>query len=157
MIVSAGAMKAGVNMRKRVVLTVLMALVATVVSSQVREVIGFRVPELDEENRLKSQVSGDKARFEGDGAVHISGLKIETFEDGRIDMTISSPECTYDRNTRIAQSKSRVRIDRENMVITGEDYVYDSGKRTFEIKKDVKVVLIDAGGREPIAGGKEEQ
>jgi len=154
---SAKRMKAGVRMQKRLVLAVLTVLASTAVLSQVREITGFMVPELDKDNNLKSQVSGAKARY-GDGdTVQISDLKIETFKDGDVDMTISSPECIYDRKTRIAQSESRVRIDRENMVITGEDYVYDSDKKTFEIKKDVKVVLIDAGRREPIAEEKKEQ
>lgn len=133
-------------MRKWMLLIFLAAFAATLVFSQTREVRGFVVPELDENNNLKSQISGAHARYEGD-LVHISELKIESFEDGEVDMTISSPKCLYNRATKVAQSKSRVRIERENMVITGEDYIYASEGRVFEIKKDVKVVMVNAGRR----------
>lgn len=126
---------------KLAISALLVLLFASVCVSQMREIIGFRVPEYDEENRLKSELSGDMARFVGEDEVHITNLKIETFKDDQVDTRATSPECIYYRSTRNVESESSIVLERENMVITGRDYFYDHVNNVFTIKRDAKVVI----------------
>lgn len=137
-------------MNKKLLIICYSTVLAGVALSQMREITGFKVPDYDEDNNLISQISGDKALFREDGQVELTNLKIETFEENTLETTITSPICVYDREKKTAQSQSKIRIERENMVITGENYLYDSERSNFEIRKDVKVVLINRGGRDPL-------
>jgi hypothetical protein len=118
--------------------------------AQMKEISGFKVPDYDEQNNLKSQLSGDKALIGAGDEIEIINVKIETFKADEVDLTITSPHCLYNRARKTVQSPSRIRIERDNMVITGEDYRYDSNGEVFEIRKDVKVVLTDVAGRNPL-------
>ncbi len=128
-------------MRKRVVLTGVLLMVVAVSFSQVKELTGFEIPDYDKENNLKSILSGDSAVPKGEDEITISNLKINSYDAGEINMIMTAPHCIYNKKTRIAKSKSRIKIDRKDMVITGEDFEYDSKSKIFKINKDVKVVL----------------
>src|SRR5512136_2849665 len=82
-------------------------------------VTGFRVPEYDSENKLKSQLFGDFAKILPDGVIEITQLKIDFYSDGKINMTVTAPRCTYKQKEGMAESDSDVRITREDMVVTG--------------------------------------
>ncbi len=123
----------------------LAVVLACVGIAQMREVIGFRVPEYDDQNVLKSELSGDRALFVGEDEVHITNLVIETFRDEKVDTRATSPESIYYRSTRNIESDSNIMIERENITITGRDYFYNHAENRFEIRKDAKVVVKSEG------------
>lgn len=127
----------------RLTLFCVLAVAATMVYAEMKEITGFNIPDYDEKNNLESQLSGAKARFLTDDRIEIDALKIESFDNGKVEMTVTSPHCIYHRDAKKAESESSIRIERENMVITGSDYEYNSGKELFKIQKDVKVVLAN--------------
>ncbi|MFO8089857.1 MAG: LPS export ABC transporter periplasmic protein LptC [Desulfatiglandaceae bacterium] len=139
-------------MGTKIVLIGLTVFLAAFSFAEPREITGFEIPEYDEENNLESLLSGEKARFGDTSEVVIDGLKIETFKDEVVEMTVTAPHCIYNRQEKTVKSDSRIRIEREEMVITGKDFEYNAGKELFKINKDVKVVLanrnlnIEAGG-----------
>lgn len=107
-------------------------------------VTGFRVPEYDESNNLKSQLFGDFAKVLPDGVIEITGLKIEFYQDGEVGMTVTAPNCRYDQKGGRAESESDVRIARENMVVTGVGFQWVGKDEQFKILNKAKVVLKNA-------------
>ncbi|MFH0953948.1 MAG: LPS export ABC transporter periplasmic protein LptC [Verrucomicrobiota bacterium] len=110
-------------------------------------VSGFRVPEYDEQNRLKSELYGDFAKVLPDGIIEISQLKIDFYSGDRVDMTVTSPYCKYDQKQARAESESDVRITREKMIVTGVGFSWDGREEKLKIGKQVKVVLKEAQKR----------
>ncbi len=104
-------------------------------------VSGFRLPEYDEQNNLKSELIGEFAKVLPDGIIDITQLKIDFYNDGKVDMTVTAPQCTYKQQEGTAVSDSAVRIARDNMVVTGEGFSWNGHDERFEIFKNAKVVL----------------
>lgn len=108
----------------------------------VQTIRGFEVPEFDRENRLQSRLFGDFARILPSGMVDITGMRIDFYDENReVEMRVTAEQCLYDRDTRHASSDTRIRIARENMIITGKGFVWDAEEERFEIHEDVKVVF----------------
>jgi hypothetical protein len=107
-------------------------------------VTGFRVPEYDENNQLKSQLFGDFAKVLPDGVIEITQLKIDFYSDGKVDMTVSSPKCTYKQKEGMAESEAEVRIARDNMVVTGRGFAWNGRDEKFQIFNEAKVVLKES-------------
>ncbi len=112
-------------------------------ATEVQEVTGFRVPEYDEQGNLKAQLFGDFARVLPDGLIEITGLKMERFQDGEVEVRITAPQCTYDRRANKGGSDSEVRIAGSNMVVTGKGFFYNGREEKFQIFSAAKVVLRD--------------
>jgi hypothetical protein len=107
-------------------------------------VSGFRLPEYDEQNNLKSELIGEFAKVLPDGVIEITQLKIDFYNDGKVDMTVTAPKCTYKQQEGTAVSDSEVRIARDNMVVTGVGFAWSGHDERFEIFKNAKVVLKGA-------------
>ncbi len=107
-------------------------------------VSGFRLPEYDEQNHLKSELFGDFAKVLPDGIIEITGLKIDFYQDEKVDMTVTSPRCVFNQEKGQAQSDSEVRIARDNMVVTGVGFSWNNSDGRFQIFKQAKVVLKGA-------------
>jgi len=142
---------------KRVALICLVAGIAVQAHAQFggeQTVTGFRVPEYDENNNLKSQLFGDFAKVLPDGVIEITQLKIDFYQDGEVGMTVTAPKCIYHQKKGIAESDSDVRISRENMVVTGTGFRWSNKEENFQILNDAKVVLRNV--REQMDSGEEE-
>ena len=128
------------------VLALLLALAAPggAKEESAQTVTGFRVPEYDENNHLKSQLFGDFAKVLPDGVIEITQLKIDFYSDGKVDMTVTSPKCTYKQKEGMAESEAEVRIARDNMVVTGRGFTWKGRDEKFQIFNEAKVVLKEA-------------
>lgn len=104
---------------------------------------GFRVPDYDDEGRLRSQLSGERATMLTPDVVEIENLQVDMFRDGVVETRIVSPHCIYNRRAHIAMSTSSVRIIRGDVVITGEDYRYEPRRQRFMIQTNARVVIRD--------------
>ena len=104
----------------------------------------FRVPEFDEQGKLKSQIQGDFAEVLPNGVIKITQLTMEFYaKDGQVDMKVTAPKCIYDRDRGGAASDSDVKIERGNMEVTGVGFIWDGKKERLQIYKDTRVVLKD--------------
>lgn len=117
-------------------------------------VTGFRVPEYDSQNKLKSQLFGDFAKILPDGVIEITQLKIDFYDEGQVNMTVTAPHCTYKQETGAAESDSEVRIAGKDMVVTGKGFSWDGRDEIFQIFHEAKVVLKNA--RKQVDTGAEE-
>ena len=102
---------------------------------------GFRLPEYDENGKLKQQLYGTTATFLQDGIIQLTGLKIEIFRRGEVTARILSPECAYDPNRKRAASKEHIRIVTEKAVLTGDGFAWNGENEQFQIFKNAKVTL----------------
>jgi hypothetical protein len=102
---------------------------------------GFTVPDYDDQMNLKSKLHGDYANIHPNGIVDIKNLMIEFFNKEKVNMRVTAPQCTYDRRNKKASSERTVRIAREDMVVTGKGFAWNSDKERFVISTNVKVVL----------------
>ena len=118
-------------------------LAAPAVNAQLENqtVKGFRLPEYDEEGKLKQQLYGETATFLPDGIIQLTGLKIEVFRKGEVTARIYSPDCAYDPNRKRAASKEHIRIVIEKAVLTGDGFAWNGQNEQFQIFKNAKVTL----------------
>ncbi len=121
---------------------------------QAQTVTQFRVPEYDDDGNLKSQLFGEFAKILPDGVIEIMGLKIDFFQDGEVGMTVTAPQCKYNQKQAQAESDSDVRIERENMVVTGVGFAWSGKDEKFRIMDKAKVVLKNA--RKQMESGAQE-
>lgn len=131
------------RMAMRVALGLALGLVGSVAQAQLegQMVKGFRLPEYDENGKLKQQLYGETATFLQDGIIQLTGLKIEVFRKGEVTARIYSPECAYDQKRKRAASKDHIRIVTEKAVLTGDGFAWNGENEQFQIFKNAKVTL----------------
>lgn len=102
---------------------------------------GFRVPDYDPEGKLKTMLTGERAKVLDSGEIEVFNFKIEIFKGGEVDARVTAPHCLYNHENKNARSPHDVRIVRGNMIISGTDFTYDSAAERFEIHTNAKVVI----------------
>ena len=112
------------------------------------EVSGFRVPDYDEQGELRAQLYGESAKVLEKGVVEITNLKIEMYKDGEVAMTVFSPHCFFNMETREAHSEGRVLIESGLMTIVGRGFTWSAAAGRFEILHDSKVMVKKAAQAE---------
>ncbi len=105
------------------------------------EVSGFRVPDYDEQGELRAQLYGEHAKVLEGGEVEITNLKIEMYRDGEVVMTVFSPHCFFNMETRLARSDGRVLIESGPMTVVGRGFTWSAEAGRFEILHDSKVLV----------------
>jgi hypothetical protein len=108
------------------------------------EVSGFRVPDYDDKGELRAQLYGEHAKVLEDGEVEITNLKIDMYKDGKVAMTVFSPHCFFNMDTRQARSEGRVLIESGLMTIVGRGFAWSAEAGRFEILHDSKVLVKQA-------------
>lgn len=102
---------------------------------------GFRVPDYDEQGRLKMLMQGEKAWIVSDDEIEIQNFQIETYQNGAVDARVTSPHCFFNNRTRKARSTNDIRIVRGAMTISGTGYDWDPKPQVFEIHSNARVVF----------------
>ena len=102
---------------------------------------GFRLPEYDENGKLKQQLYGQTATFLQDGIIQLTGLKIEIFRKGEVTARIYSSLCAYDPKRQRAASKQHIRVVTEKAVLTGDGFAWNGETEQFQIFQNAKVTL----------------
>lgn len=105
------------------------------------EVSGFRVPEYDDQGQLRARLYGEHAKVLSKGEVEITNLKIEMYKEGKVVMTVFSPHCFFNTETREAHSEGRVLIESGLMTIAGRGFRWSAVAGHFEILHDSKVLV----------------
>jgi 3-deoxy-D-manno-octulosonate 8-phosphate phosphatase (KDO 8-P phosphatase) len=101
----------------------------------------FEVPERDDAGNLKWKVNGDRAAILPDGLLDIFNARAEFYTSNKVDMVFSSPTCLLDRVNNHATTDDPVRIDRENMVLTGIGGEWDGNKSSLVIRSNVCLII----------------
>jgi 3-deoxy-D-manno-octulosonate 8-phosphate phosphatase (KDO 8-P phosphatase) len=101
----------------------------------------FESPERDENGNLKWKLAGDRALIRPDGLMDIFNVRAEFYASNKVDMVFTSPSCVLDRANDRAATDASVRIERENMIVTGIGGDWDGKTTTLVVRHNVQVVL----------------
>ena len=101
----------------------------------------FSLPDYNEKMELVSKIEGDEAKVLDKGKFDITNLRFQMYKNGKVDARVTSPTCTFSKKKNQGWSKSPIRITRGDLVVTGEDYIFDGKKERIRIKKNAKVVI----------------
>ena len=112
------------------------------------EISGFRVPEYDDQGQLRAQLYGEHAKVLEKSEVEITNLKIEMYKDGELAMTVFSPHCFFNMETRKAHSEGRVLIESGMMTLVGRGFAWSAAAGHFEVLHDSKVLVKKAAQAE---------
>ena len=110
----------------------------------------FEVPERDDDGNLKWKLLGERAVIRPDGLMDIQNARVEFYTSNKVDMVFSSPTCLLDRVNNHATTADAVRIDRENMVLTGIGGEWDGNTTSMVIRSNVCVVITN--GQQNLGG-----
>ncbi len=108
------------------------------------EIHGFRVPDYDEKGQLRAQLYGEYAKVLEDHEVAVTNLKIEMYRDGKVAMTVFSPHCFFNMETKRAHSDDYVLIESGLMTVVGRGFTWSAEAGRFELLKDSKVLVKPA-------------
>ena len=110
----------------------------------------FEVPQRDDDGNLKWKLIGERAVIRPDGLMDIQNARAEFYTSNVVDMVFSSPTCLLDRSNNRATTDDRVRIDRQNMVLTGVGGEWNGNDSTLVIHSNVMVVI--SNGQQLLGG-----
>jgi len=114
----------------------------------------FEVPQRDDEGNLKWKLLGERAVIRPDGLMDIQNARAEFYTSNVVDMVFSSPTCLLDRVNNRATTDDHVRIDRQNMVLTGIGGEWDGNNSTLVIRSNVTVIITNG---QQVFGGPPKQ
>jgi len=103
----------------------------------------FEVPQRDEDGNLKWKLIGERAVIRPDGMMDIQNARAEFYTTNKLDMVFSSPTCRLDRANNHAMTQDHVRIDRENMVLTGIGGEWNGDTSSMVIRSNVCVIITN--------------
>lgn len=102
---------------------------------------GFRYPDYDEKGQLKFEITGDEAQVQPSGLIQIKNLKMTFYEQGKVMMQASTPQCLFDRVKRSAVSTSDVCVARMEIELTGRGFAWDAQDGRMHIFSNTRVVM----------------
>lgn len=102
---------------------------------------GFHYPDYDEKGQLKFTIVGDEAQVQADGQIQIKNLKMTFYEQGKVVMQVTTPECLFDRAKRSCVSTAKVRVERQEMELTGRGFNYEIQVGRLQISQDARLVV----------------
>jgi hypothetical protein len=115
-------------------------------TNRVIHVLDFQVPQYDTNGVMTGMLKGNDANIYPDHMTEIKGVVMDLFKHtvtGKVtDVRVTSPRCFYNPEKGYAVSEDTIRIARDNMVITGSNYVVNAKDQNMKINHDAKVVLI---------------
>ena len=96
------------------------------------------------QNQMKSLLRGAEAQPQTDRSVLIKELSVETYRpDGTVELTIHSPECSYNPAEQSAASASHIeaRSGDGRLLVEGEGYFWQNADSTFVISNRVHTIV----------------
>ena len=125
-------------------------LLAAVAVGQVLK--GFRYPDYDEKGQLKFEITGDEAQVQPSGLIQIKNLKMTFYEQGKVIMQVSTPQCLFDRVKRSAVSSSDVCVERKEIELTGRGFAWNAQDGRMKILSNTRVVLRNLSAQSAVEG-----
>ena len=101
----------------------------------------FEVPERDTAGNLKWKLSGDRATFRPDGLMDITNARDELYSSNKVSLIFTTPILVLDRANSRAATDAPVRIERENMILTGLGGEWSGSNTEVVIRRNVQMVI----------------
>ncbi|MDD5677303.1 MAG: hypothetical protein PHW60_04830 [Kiritimatiellae bacterium] len=115
---------------------------------------GFRYPDYDEKGQLKFEITGEEAQVQPSGLIQIKNLKMTFYEQGKVMMQVSTPQCLFDRVKRSAVSTSDVCVARKEIELTGRGFAWDAQGGRMDIMSNARVVMRNLNTKTAMGGVK---
>jgi len=114
-----------------------------VAQDEVMPIENLRLPlERYEDGTLKTQVRAGVALVPPEGLIVASNVVVEMFApDGTLDLRMEAEDCRLDRQQGAADSSSRVRVERGDVTLSGEGFVWSGEKKRVRIKSKARVAF----------------
>ena len=130
-----------------------LAVVLLLAAAAVGQVLkGFRYPDYDEKGQLKFEITGDEAQIQPSGLIQIKNLKMTFYEQGKVMMQVSTPQCLLDRVKRSAVSSSNVCVERKEIELTGRGFAWNAQDGRMKILSNTRVVLRNLNAKSTVEG-----
>lgn len=144
--------RCGMNMRRKRDLfgLVLVFLLAGVAGGQMLK--NFRYPDYDEKGQLRFEITGDEAQVQSSGLIQIKNLKMTFYEQGKVMMQVSTPQCLFDRVKRSAVSSSDVCVSRKEIELTGRGFAWNAQDGRMKILSNTRVILRNLSAKSVVEG-----
>ncbi|HUK81970.1 MAG TPA: HAD hydrolase family protein [Verrucomicrobiae bacterium] len=113
----------------------------------------FEVPERDDDGNLRWKLGGDKAQIRPDGLMDIFNVRAEFYSSNKVDMVFTSPTCLLDRANKRATTDAPVKIERDNMIVTGIGGEWTDTNTSFIVRSNVRVIITGSNTLPQPAGG----
>ncbi|MDD2710272.1 MAG: hypothetical protein PHV34_20000 [Verrucomicrobiae bacterium] len=104
----------------------------------------FTIPERDRSGVLLWQMSGEKGVIRPDGKLEVDQLVVSTYRQAKLDWTLTTEKCIFNRENREVIGEAPVRIVSDKMEITGVGFHWVGAEGRFIIRNKIKLVI--AGG-----------
>jgi hypothetical protein len=101
----------------------------------------FEVPERDEAGNLKWKLNGDRAVLRPDGLMDIINARAEFYQSNQVALVFTSARCLLDRVNSRGATDAPVRVERDNMILTGIGGEWDGAKSTLTIHTNVQMII----------------
>lgn len=117
------------------------------------KVKNFFVPDYYEppnQNQMKSLLRGAEAEPQPNGCVLITELQVDTYgPDGKLQMTVHSPQCLYSAANQSASSASHIEVRSGDgqMLVEGEGFLWHNTDSTFTISNRVHTIIRQSSGK----------
>jgi len=98
----------------------------------------------DDDGNLETLITGETATIPLKGDVNIitiDGLVIYHYDEGVQDVKMSCDTCKFDKKTNAATSNEHVRIEGDDIIITGDNFKYLGKEQKFRILKNARCVI----------------
>ena len=145
-------MRLDVRRKRNMVGVVAVLLLALAAAGQVLK--GFRYPDYDEKGQLKFEITGDEAQVQPSGLIQIKNLKMTFYEQGKVMMQVSTPQCLFDRVKRSAVSTSDVCVARKEIELTGRGFTWNAQDGRMHIVSNTRVVLRNLNAKSAVEGAR---
>lgn len=108
----------------------------------------LRLPmEYYDSGAVKTQLKAGFALVPPSGVIVASNVVMHMFfEDGSTNVMMTAEDCEYDREKQSAKSGGKIKIIRDNIVITGKGFEWYSERERVKILSDAKIVLTRKDG-----------
>lgn len=101
----------------------------------------FEVPERDDQGNLKWKLSGDRAAFRADGLIDVYNARAEFYQSNRVSLVFTTPICVLDRLNQRAATDAPVRVERDNLLLTGIGGEWFGTNGTVNVRSNVQMQI----------------
>ena len=104
----------------------------------------FEVPQRDTNGNLQWKLTGDRATFRPDGLMDILNAHAEFYASNQVSFVFTTPVCVLDRAHGRAATDAPIRLERENMSLTGVGGEWNSSNTTISVLHNVQMIIKDS-------------
>ena len=111
----------------------------------------FEIPQRDTNGNLQWKLAGDRAIFRPDGLMDIINARAEFYASNQVSFVFTTPVCVLDRAHNRAATDAPVRLERENLTLTGIGGEWSGSNTTLVVRHHVQMILKDSSLFAPAA------